>query len=70
MVNGSGLATLTLRRKNINDHWDVAVSVRNVFDEDVREPSPFDPTAVDGAHIPEDYPMEGRSIYGEVRFHF
>jgi iron complex outermembrane receptor protein len=51
-----------LRRKNIAAHWDVALAVRNLFDEDIREPS-------DGK-IPDDYPMEGRSIYGEIRFQF
>ena len=53
---------LTLRRKNIAGHWDLALAVRNLFDADIREPS-------DG-QIPNDYPMEGRSIFGEVRYTF
>ena len=58
------LVNLILRRKNILKHWEAAIWVRNLFDEDIREPSP-----VPGA-IPHDYPMEGRSIFGEVRFYF
>jgi outer membrane receptor for ferrienterochelin and colicins len=53
---------LTVRRKNIAKHWDFALAVRNLFDADIREPS-------DG-QIPNDYPMEGRSIFGEVRYTF
>jgi len=53
---------LNLRRKNIANHWNFAVGVRNLFDENIREPST--------TSIPNDYPMEGRSIWGELRFHF
>ncbi len=53
---------LTLRRKGIAKNWDVAFAVRNLFDTDIREPS--QPV------IPNDYPMEGRSVYGELRCHF
>ncbi len=56
------LVNLTLRRKNIAKYWDFALAVRNVFDEDVREPT--------AAGLPDDLPMEGRSIYAEVRFHY
>lgn len=61
---------LTIRRKNIAKNWDVAFSIRNLFDEDAREPSPYDPTAVGGAFIPVDYPLEGRAVWGEISFHF
>jgi iron complex outermembrane receptor protein len=64
------LVNLTLRRKNIAKHWGFALAIRNVFDENVREPSPYDSAAPAGAHIPNDYPMEGRSIYGEGRYVF
>ena len=56
------LVNLILRRKNIAKHWDAALAVRNVFNEDVREPSQ--------AVIPNDYPMESRAIWGEVSCHF
>lgn len=61
---------LTLRRKNIFDRCDMAIAVRNLFDEDIREPSPYDSSTVDGAYILNDYPMESRAIWAEVRVHF
>lgn len=61
-IDDYSLAGLTLRRKNIRKHWDLAVAVRNLLDEDAREPA--------GAAIPDDYPMAGRSWYAELRCHF
>lgn len=61
-IKDNDLVNLTLRRKNIAKHWDAALALRNVFNEDVREPS--QPT------ISNDYPMEGRSIWVEVSCHF
>ncbi len=69
-IDNCSLVNLTLRRKNIAAHWDAALSLRNLFDEDIREPSPYDPTAPDGALIPDDYPMPGMAIWCEVRLHF
>jgi len=69
-IDDYDLANLTLRTNDIIKHFNLAFSVRNIFDEDAREPSPYDSTVPDGAYIPEEYPMEGRSIYGEVRLHF
>lgn len=60
-IDDYALVNMTLRRKNIFKHWDIALAVRNLFDEDAREPA---------ANIPDDYPMEGLSFYGEVRFHY
>ncbi len=60
----------SLRRKNIAERWDVAFGVRNLFNEDIREPSPYSPAAKEGAMIPNDYPMEGRAVWGEVRCKF
>lgn len=56
------LVNLTLRRRAILKHLDAAVSVRNLFDRQGREPS-------DG-RVPNDFPVEGRNIWGEVRFAF
>jgi iron complex outermembrane receptor protein len=72
-IDDYSLVNLTLRRKNIFKNWDVAVLVRNLFDENVREPSPYVPPALPwnpGWYIPNDYPMETRAIFGEIRFHF
>ena len=64
------LVNLILRKKNIAKHWEAAVSVRNLFDENARIPSLYSATAPDGALIPGDYPMEGRALWGEVSCHF
>jgi outer membrane receptor for ferrienterochelin and colicins len=63
------LIDLILRKKNIAKHWEAALSVRNLFDEDARIPSPYSPDASNGALIPDDYPMAGRSVWGEVSCH-
>ena len=56
------LVNLTLRCKNIVGQWNAALAVHNIFNKDVREPSQ--------AIIPNDYPMEGRSFWIELRYHF
>jgi iron complex outermembrane receptor protein len=57
---------LTLRRTRLADHFEVAFSVRNLFDVDAREPSlPGPPLA-----IPNDLPLAGRSFFGEIRVRF
>ena len=66
------LVNLVLRKKNIAKHWEAAVAVKNLFDEDARIPSYYDsnaPTGI-GSFIPNDYPMEGRAIWAEVSCHF
>ena len=61
---------MTLRKKNIAAHWDLALAVRNLFDEDARESSPYDPGAPLGAWIADDYPLNSREFWIELRFHF
>ncbi len=61
-VDDYATVNLSLRRKNIFRHWDFVVAARNLFDEDIREPAP--------PIIVNDYPIEGRSFYGELRYHF
>lgn len=58
------VVNLSLRRKSIGQHLDLAFSVRNLFDEDARDPS-TGPNA-----LPFDIPLAGRNIYGEIRIHF
>ncbi|MBU0675181.1 MAG: TonB-dependent receptor [Proteobacteria bacterium] len=69
-IDDYSLVNLTLRRKNIAKYWDVALAVRNVFDEIGRIPSPYAPGVPEGAYVPNDYPMEGRAVWGEVRYSF
>ena len=61
-IDNYSLVNMSLRRKNIANHWDVALLVKNLFDEDIYESTDI--------RIPDDYPMEGRSLFGEVRLHF
>lgn len=53
---------MSLRYKNIREHWEAAFSVRNLLNADAREPSPGPAAA-----LPNDLPLAGRSIYGEIR---
>ena len=54
------IVNATLRRR-LDQQWELAVSLRNLFNEDAREPS--------NGKIPNDYPLEGRSLYAEIRYH-
>ncbi len=56
------LVHLCLQRRNIANHWDVKLKIRNLFGEDAREPSP--------AATPDDYPLEGRSFWGELAYRY
>ena len=56
------LVDLTLRRDNIIKNFTLALAVRNLFEEDAREPS--------SGTIPDDYPMEGRNLWAEVSYRF
>ncbi len=69
-IGAYDLVNLTLRRKNIIENLDVALAVRNFFDEDARIPSIYDPNAPEGAYIPDDYPIEGRSFWLELSYKF
>ncbi|MBI3773243.1 MAG: TonB-dependent receptor [Gammaproteobacteria bacterium] len=51
-----------LRYAPVNNSWELAAGIRNLFDQDAREPS--------NGSIPDDYPLEGRGGYLEARYHF
>ena len=55
---------LTLRREGGRGGWELALSLRNLFDENAREPGPADGT------IPNDLPLAGRSAYLEAQYNF
>jgi len=55
------LVNLTLRRTNIAKNWEVAAAIKNVFDKDIYEPS--------NGSIADDYPMNERSAFIEIRYH-
>lgn len=55
---------MTLRYKEKQQPWHAALAVRNVFDADAREPSPAP------GHVPNDFPLPGRSVFIEVERRF
>ncbi len=59
------LVDVTLRYKRKGGRWEFAASARNVFDEEVREPS-----LPPGLRIPNDLPLAGRNYFAEVRYQF
>ncbi len=63
-VNDYAVTDLTIRRISSNGNWGSAVSIRNLFNSDAREPSSS--TGL----IPDDLPLSGRSIYAELDLRF
>ncbi len=60
---------LTLRYRATGKPWEFALSGRNLFDEDAREPSPR-LSPLDGTPlIPNDLPLAGRQFFIEARYH-
>lgn len=59
---------LTLRTLRHQSGWDAAVSVRNLFNADAREPSLYSPDAPVKVLIPNDLPLAGRSVYLQLTY--
>ncbi|MFG6414069.1 TonB-dependent receptor plug domain-containing protein [Roseateles sp. DC23W] len=57
-------ADLTLRTGLRQTGWDLSVSVRNLFDADIREPS------LASTGIPDDLPMAGRALDVQLAYRF
>ncbi|MEN8215964.1 MAG: TonB-dependent receptor [Pseudomonadota bacterium] len=69
-LDGYTTVDLTLRRKDIRKgHWNFALGVRNLFDDDAREPS-RGPTSRGIVSIPNDLPLAGRHFFLEMRYQF
>jgi iron complex outermembrane receptor protein len=68
-VDNYALVDLTIRRKSLWGHVDVALIVKNLFDEDAREPS-----VAGGVGLPvpieDDLPLAGQQILAEIRYHY
>lgn len=56
-------ADLTLRSAGSRSGWDVALSVRNLFNADAREPS-----LAPGTALPNDIPLARRSLYAQLSY--
>lgn len=59
---------LVLQYRNLMDGLDISLIGRNIFDEDVREPSSGQNPA--SPEIPNDYPLEGSSFTVEFKYNF
>ncbi|MCV6605533.1 MAG: TonB-dependent receptor, partial [Porticoccaceae bacterium] len=64
----------TLRFAPGDRNWEFALVVKNLFDEDAREPSPGGDISATPfplpALIPNDLPLAGRAVFGEFRYRF
>lgn len=70
-LKGHETLDLTLRTQREGRGWNTVVSVRNVLNADVREPSPFDQSAAQPfISLPNDYPMPRRSLYVQGSYTF
>jgi len=56
---------LTLRTDKGGKGWEFSGSVRNLFNVDAREPSPFSQPFIS---IPNDFPLPGRSLYLQASY--
>ncbi len=61
-LSGYRTVDLYLRRIDLFGRGELGFAVRNLLDQDRREPSP--------PAIPDDYPLEGRSYSATMRLHF
>ncbi len=61
------IVDMTVRKKFFGDQLELSVLAKNIFDEDAREPSL---NTIPVPAIPNDLPLAGRRIFGEVRYKF
>lgn len=67
-LGGYARVDLTLRYKNIrNDHWNLALGVRNLFDESLLEQT-LSESERGMVNIPNDLPMPGRNYFIELSY--
>lgn len=68
---GYNTVDITIRTPDQFQGWQGTVSVKNLFDAEVREPSAYDYTpARPFISLPNDYPMPGRSVYVQGTYRF
>jgi iron complex outermembrane receptor protein len=68
-VDDYTLVNLNLEREHIAGRLDLGLRVRNLLDENAREPSPTE-TVPSGSLIPDDFPLEERSVHLTARVRF
>lgn len=70
-LSGYQTVDLTLRTDKESKGWQAAVSVRNLFNADAREPSVYDASAGQPfISLPYDLPLPGRSFYVQASYTF
>lgn len=68
-LDGYETVDLTLRTERSGNTWNFTVSVRNLFDKNVREPTPYEAFGTQ-VYLPDDFPMPGRSVYAQATYKF
>lgn len=69
-IDNYTIVDATVRRKATKQGLEISFGIKNVFDEDAFEPSPYAEGIPGGALIPGDYPLNGRYLFGELLYKF
>ncbi|MCK4706438.1 MAG: TonB-dependent receptor, partial [Gammaproteobacteria bacterium] len=67
-IKSSTRLDLMMKYQNHYNDWDFSVRIRNLLDEDLREPSIGNDSITGGAALADDIPMEGLRIMAEFRY--
>ncbi len=62
------MTDLIITQRNALKDWGFELIIKNLFDVDAREPSPYSATAPKGAVMPDDYPLASRSFFLSMRY--
>lgn len=57
-------------KKNLLPDLEAGFSVKNVFNDEVREPAAFGYNGLPVVAVPDDYPVAGRTIWADLRYKF
>ena len=68
-VDDYTIANLNLEKQNLFERLDLGLRVRNLFDEGASEPSPYE-AVPSGSLMPDDFPLEERSLHLTARVRF
>ena len=68
-IDDYAIVDLILRRKKLFNNVEIALVARNLFNEEAFEPSAGPRSIGAPIAIPGDYPLEGRAIIAEFRYH-
>ena len=61
-------ADLIISQENKLKGWGFELIVKNIFDVNAKEPSPYSSTAPKGAVMPDDYPLASRSFFLSMHY--